>query len=481
MSRTCRFLSISSASITAAFLVPILWSIFEGDAGLLSFVASLAVGASLSVLFAFLGIGGSLRGMTIREAILSVGFSWMVTSAIVALPYLFSGATPGYLDALFEGVSGFTTTGATVIPDLGALPRSILFWRSFSQWLGGIGIVVLTLVFFPVSGAGMQLFKAEVSGPVHERLTPRIRETATFLWKTYVTLTVLQICLLMFGGGLDFFDASTLSFSTVATGGFSPYRDSVGHFASGYVKWVTALFLFLAASNLTFYHVLFVRRTIKPLRENPEFRFFVFLLFLFGLLSTAILFAKGYYADLRTSAMEGFFHTVSMLSTCGFFTSDYNLWPSSIRHLMLVLMFVGGCAISTAGGITCIRVVIVLRHIREEFTRILHPRAIIPARFSGQAIDPSVVSSCFAFLIAYMGIFLLGFVALALFGQDLTTAMSSAAATLGNVGPGFGMVGPMESYASQPAGIKIVYMLLMLCGRLEIFPLLVLFTREFRR
>ncbi len=181
MSRACRFLSISSAFITAALLVPILWSAATRDGVLFPFVASLAVGASASVLFAFLGFGTSLHDMTIREAILSVVLSWIAASAIVALPYLFSGATPGYLDALFEGVSGFTTTGASVISDLSVLPRSVLFWRSFSQWLGGIGIVVLTLVFFPASGAGMQLFKAEVSGPVHERLTPRIQETAAFL------------------------------------------------------------------------------------------------------------------------------------------------------------------------------------------------------------------------------------------------------------------------------------------------------------
>jgi trk system potassium uptake protein TrkH len=481
LSRVCRFLSITSFSITAALLAPILWSVAERDAGLVPLIGSLVVGASMSGLFVFFGFGSGLGDMTNREAILSVALSWIVTSMIVALPYLFSGATPGFVDALFEGVSGFTTTGASVISDLSALPRSILFWRSFSQWLGGIGIVVLTLVFFPVSGAGMQLYKAEVSGPVHERLTPRIRETATLLWKIYVTLTVLQICLLMFAGGLDFFDASTLSFSTAATGGFSPYRGNVGHFSGKYVKWITAIFLFLAASNLTFYHMIFVRRTIKPLRENPEFRFYIAALFVFGSLTTLILFAKGYCADFRASAADGCFHTMSMLSTCGFFTSDYNHWPSSVRHLMLVLMFAGGCAISTASGITCIRIVIILKHLKEEFARILHPHAIIPPRFSGNVVDPSVVAACFAFFTAYIGIFLLGFVVLTMLGQDMTTALSSAAATLGNVGPGFGMVGPMESYASQSAGVKIVYMSLMLCGRLEIFTLLVLFTRKFWR
>lgn len=479
MSRVFRFLSITSAAITLSMIVPIVFSLSERDSGLLPLLASLSIGVCVSIMFAFLGYGAKIKDMANKEAIISVVLSWISASAIVALPYLFSGITTNYLDALFEGVSGFTTTGATVLHDLESLPRSILYWRSFSQWLGGIGIIVLTLAIFPVSGAGMRLFTAEVSGPTHNRLTPRIQGTASFLWKTYVVLTVLQTSLLMFGGGLDFFDATTLSFSTIATGGFSPYSDNVGHFASHYVNTVTGLFLFLAAANLTFYHIVVVKRTLKPLRENPEFRFYVSLFLVFSLLASLILYRSGFCDTLRDSFAQGIFHTMSMLATCGFFISDYNLWPSSVRHLMLVLMFIGGCAISTAGGITCIRAVIIIKHVKEQFTRILHPRAIIPIRFGSEAIETSVVSASFAFLIAYIGIFLLGFILLALLGQDMTTAISSAAATLGNVGPGFGMLGPMENYASQTAGVKMVYMSLMLCGRLEIFTLLILFTRRF--
>lgn len=480
MKRTCKFLSIASAAITSSMLVPIFLGLAWRDKGLSALVASVAAGAVASLALAAAGRGAKIKDMTRREALLTVVLSWISASAIVALPYFFHGATANYLDAFFEGISGFTTTGASVLRDLESLPRSILYWRSFSQWIGGIGIVVLTLAVFPVSGPGMQLFKAEVSGPIHQRLTPRIQDTASFLWKTYVTLTALQTCVLIFGG-LDFFDASTLAFSTIATGGFSPYSDNVGHFSSNFVNVVTALFLFLAAANLTFYHIVIIKRSIAPLRENPEFVFYVRIFIFFSLLVSLILYRDGFCDTVRDALAQGFFHTMSMLSTCGFFISDYNLWPSSVRHLMLVLMFVGGCAISTAGGITCIRAVIILKHVKEEFVRILHPRAIIPIRFGNEAIDPSVVSASFAFFIAYMGVFMLGFVLLALMGQDLTTALSGAAAALGNVGPGFGMVGPMEGYASQTPAIKIIYMALMLCGRLEIFTLLVLFTRKYRR
>lgn len=483
--RVCRFLSISTGAIAAALLVPIMWSLAEGDAGLRPLAISFGVGVAVSAAFALLGAGSenSPDDMGPRESILSVALSWVVVSSIVGMPYFFAGAaTP--LDALFEGVSGFTTTGASVLTGLSRIPRSILFWRSFSQWIGGIGIIVLTLAMLPLSGAGMQLYRAEISGPTHQKLTPRIQHTAIFLCKTYLVLTVLQMTLLMFGGGLGFFDAATLSFSTLATGGFSPYEDNVGHFSGVYVKFVTAIFLFLAGASLTFYHTLIVRRDMSALQRNPELKFYIFMLLLFGTSTSLILYRGGVFPTLGLSLMEGFFHSAGMLSTCGFFISDYGLWPSAARQLMLVLMFCGGCAVSAAGGITCIRVLVIARHVRDEFVRILHPRAVIPDRFAGEAPDgagENIVASCFAFLTVYIATYLVGFVLLTLFGQDMTTAVSGAAATLGNVGPGFGMVGPAESYAAQPAPIKLVYMFLMLCGRVELFTVLIVFSRGFWR
>lgn len=480
MRRVCRFLSVVAFALAAALLLPIAWGLYDGGRGLGPLLLTLLLCAGVCIAMRAVGRGARFQEMRMKEALLAVPLSWLLASLLVGLPYRFDASVPTLLDAFFEGVSGFTTTGASVIPDLGRVPRSILLWRSFSQWIGGVGIVVLALAVLPASSAGMQLYRSEVAGPVHERLTPRIQQTAAFLWKTYVTLTTIQIALLLFGG-LGLFDAMTLAFGTLATGGFSPYADNVGHFDSSYVKWVTAVFLFLAGANVTLFHAMLAKRSLSPLWKNPEFRFYAFLLLLFGVATSSLLYVGGVFASVRTASLEGFFTCVSMLSTCGYFISDYNAWPSSVRSLMLILMFCGGCATSSAGGITCLRVRIVLRHVGAEFRRLLHPRAVIPTRLGEEAVDSGVISSCFAFVIAYVALFLAGFGALALFGQDMTTAISGAAATLGNVGPGFGMIGPTESYAAQPGGVKVVYILLMLCGRLEIFPLLVVFTPSFWR
>jgi trk system potassium uptake protein TrkH len=477
--RVALFISMTTAAMAVFLLFPAAWSAVTSDGGFMPLACSLAAGLAMSAAFFFVGGGASLREMNTREAILSVAGSWFASSFITGLPYLFSGVVPNCLDALFEGVSGFTTTGATVLRALESVPRGILLWRSLSQWLGGIGIVVLTLAIFPVS-AGMQLYKAEVTGPIHERLTPRIQQTASFLLKTYISLTLTELFLLA-AGGLGAFDSLTLAFSTIATGGFSPYGDNVGHFAGSYVKWVTAIFLCLSATNLTVFHALIVKKSLSPLRENPELRFYGNTLIVFGAAVSLILYRDGIYATVRKSLEEGFFHTVSMLSTCGFFTTDYNLWPASARMLMLALMFCGGCAISTAGGMTCARVLVVLRHACAEFTRRLHPRAIVPTRVGEASVDPGLVLSCFAYFSAYIAVFAAGFLMLTLCGQDMTTAISGVAAALGNVGPGFGMAGPSEGYASVPSAVKAIYIFLMLCGRLELFTLLVLFTPKFWR
>ncbi|MDR1472121.1 MAG: TrkH family potassium uptake protein [Synergistaceae bacterium] len=475
-----RFLAATTGAITMAFAVPIAWSLAAGDPGLLPLLRSSAVGVLTSGALFLCGRRASFLDMDVREAILAVTGSWLIVSVISGLPYMFSGALPNALDAIFEGVSGFTTTGATVIGRLSEIPRSILLWRSFSQWLGGVGIVVLALALFPVSGAGMELYKAEVSGPIHERLTPRIQQTAAFLWKTYLILTCAEIALLL-AGGLDLFDSAALSFSTLATGGFSPYANSLGHFRSDYVRLVSGVFLFLSGANLTFYHSLIVRGNLSPLRENPELRCYAFLLFASGLLISLLLYAGGDFPSMRASLSAGFFHAVSMLSSCGFFTSDYSAWPASVRYLTLALMFCGGCAISTAGGLTCVRVLVIFKHIRTEFVRLLHPRAIVPTRMGNETLDASVVSACFAYLAAYVAIFGAGFVLLSLFGQDMAAALFGAAAALGNVGPGFGMAAPAENYAMLPGTVKAVLIFLMLCGRLEIFTLLAVFTPSFWR
>jgi trk system potassium uptake protein TrkH len=470
---------MTTAAVSLFMLFPALWGAVSGDGGAIPLCAAPAVGMLLSGLLHFVSRRYSVGDMNAREAILSVAGSWAFASLIAGLPYLFSRTTGSFLDAIFEGVSGFTTTGASVIEDLEAAPPSILLWRSVSQWVGGIGIVVMALAVFPISGAGMRLYRAEVTGPFHGRLTPRIQGTAAILLKTYLILTCAQVALLLLGG-LGIFDALTLSFSTMATGGFSPYRDSVGHFAGTYVKWVTAAFLFLSASNLTFLYSLAVRENFRSAGDNSEMKFYMFMLIVFGALISSLLYFDGIFGA-RDSLAAGFFHAVSMLSTCGFFIADYNEWPASVRILTLMLMFCGGCSISTAGGMTCARVLAALHHIGAECGRRLHPKAVVPTCIGESLMDEGVISACFAYIIAYMAIFTTAVAIVGFFGLDIVTACSGVAATLGNVGPGFGMAAPSAGYASLPSAVKIVYMFLMLCGRLGIFTLLAVFTPDFWR
>ena len=477
-----RFLSVITAAVTLAMSLPILMAAWSGDGGLRALVTAFAAGACASACLALVGRGVSIADMSARDAVLSVVASWLAASALTSLPYIFSGAAPTVLDALFEGVSGFTTTGASVIPDLESAPRSIRLWRSFSEWIGGLGIIVLVLALLPsagASGAGMWLYKAELSSPVHERMTPRIQQTAVILWKTYIALTAAQIFSLMLSG-LDLYYSATLAFSTISTGGFSPYHDNVGHFEGSGVKWITAVFLFLSGINLTHYHALIVGRRPSRVWKNPETRFYVTVFLAFGASISIILHSSGVFQSIRTSVLEGFFYSISMLSTCGFFISDYGTWPAAARFLMIVMAFCGGCAVSTTGGLTCIRVVIIIKHIQDEFIRLLHQSAVVPTRLGDGTVDAGVVSACFAYLSAYMIAFLGGFSILTMLGEDPAAALSRAAAMLSNTGPGF-EIGQPCGQSSGSAGVKLVSMALMLCGRLEIFTLLIIFTPRFWR
>ncbi|MDR3354991.1 MAG: TrkH family potassium uptake protein [Synergistaceae bacterium] len=477
-----RFLSVITVATTLAMSLPILMAAWSGDGGFKPLIMAFAAGMCASACLAFAGRGESISDMSARDAVLSVVVSWLAASALTSLPYIFSGAAPTVLDALFEGVSGFTTTGASVIANLDSVPKSIRLWRSFSEWIGGLGIIVLVLALLPsagASGAGMWLYKAELSSPVHERMTPRIQQTAVILWKTYIALTAAQIFFLMLNG-LDLYDSATLAFSTISTGGFSPYSDNVGHFNGNGVKWVTAVFLFLSGINLTLYHVLIVGRSPSRVWKSPETRFYVALFLAFGASVSIILYSGGVFQSVRTSLLEGFFYSISMISTCGFFISDYGTWPAVARFLMMVMAFCGGCAISTTGGLKCVRVVVIIKHVHGEFTRLLHQSAVVPTRLGGGAVDAEVVSACFAYLSAYMAALLGGFVLLTMLGDDPTAALSRAAAMISNTGPGF-EIGRSGGPLPGGAGVKLVSMVLMLCGRLEIFTLLIIFTPRFWR
>ena len=468
-----KFLGLLLGVVTLWMLWPLGWALWDHTADRDALGLSMICGFAAAGGLFFLGRRGKASDMGLREAFAAVTLSWIAASAVGALPFWIGGAVPTYTDAFFETMSGFTTTGSTVLRDIEAVPRGILFWRSLTHWLGGMGIIVLTLAVLPVLGmGGVQLFRAEVPGPVPEKLTPRVQQTALLLWGVYVLLSLVQTVLLM-AGGMSLFDALTHMFGTMATGGFSPYNASVGHFSSPYLQWVIILFMFLSGANFALHYLALTGRPGAFLRD-PEFRFYV--LVTLGASALTLLFLSGasLYPDLEERVRASAFQVVSILTTTGFATADYEKWPYVVQFLLLLLMFVGGCAGSTGGAMKNVRLLVLCRHVGHELFLLLHPRAVVPLRLGGQALEPRLVSAIGAFFALYAGVVALGTLGVCAFGVDTLTALSGTICTLGNVGPGLGQVGPAENFSGIPGGAKWIFSAAMLMGRLELFTVAVL-------
>ncbi|HPI72479.1 MAG TPA: potassium transporter TrkG, partial [bacterium] len=408
-----------------SLLLPILCSLYYGDgdawAILLSSVICLISGGLLAL------VTRNQSELKLREGFAIVVFGWTALAFFGALPFVMSGAIPSYTDAFFETMSGFSTTGATILRDIEALPHGLLFWRSMTHWLGGMGIVVLSLAILPLLGVGgMQLYKAEVPGPTKDRLSPRIAETAKILWGVYLLLSVVETVLLMFGG-MSLFDALCHTFGTMATGGFSTKNASIAHYNSLYLELVIMLFMFLAGTNFSL-HYRFLRGKRDAYHMDREFRFYLIFTLVCIMVVTFIVFfsrSSGIGASLRSAA----FQVVSIMTTTGFGSDDFELWNPAGQLIMVFLMFIGGCAGSTGGSIKIIRIMLVLKHGVTEVKKLLHPNAFIPVRLGGRVVPPDVVTNILAFLIIYMLIFIAGSVCMALLGLDSISACSSVAAT----------------------------------------------------
>lgn len=471
-------LSLLLLAIAGTMLLPFAVSVGDGGRDTRAFAYSIVISVAVAA-FGLLVFRSPKKELARREAFAVVGLGWVVASAAGALPFFFSGATNGYLDAWFECVSGFTTTGSTVILDIEILPKGILFWRSFTQWLGGMGIIVLAMALLPALGVGgMQLYRAEMPGPEPDRLTPRIRETAKTLWLVYVGITVAEVLFLV-AGPMGWFDAVCHSLTTMATGGYSTRNASIAAFDSAYVEWVIVGFMFLAGTNFALH---FFALTGRPQRylKDPEFRFYagLILLFVVGLvvlLGTTM--AESVLTDIRMAA----FQVVSLMTTTGYATADYELWPAGAQVLLLGLMFIGGSAGSTAGSIKVVRIQLLLKRGYREVFRLVHPRALSPVRLGARTIPADVLQGVATYAVLYVAIFAVAVLAVALAGLDLETAISSVAATLGNVGPGLGEVGPLDTYQPLPGVVKVILSVCMLLGRLEIYALLLLFTPAYWR
>ena len=412
-----------------------------------------------------------------REGYLIVTLGWIVMAIFGALPFIFYGAIPSYTDAFFETMSGFTTTGATILTDIEILPPGLLFWRSLTQWLGGMGIIVLSLAILPLLGiGGMQLFTAEVPGVTKDKIHPRVQETAKRLWGIYVILTATETALLMVGG-LNFFDAINHSFTTMATGGFSTKNASIAYFTSPYVQYVFILFMFFAGMNFTL-HYLGFHGNFKFFKENTEFKYYLGFT-IFASLFIMIIHLPHVDFHWEEAIRQSLFHVVSLTTTTGYVTSDFENWAPFSRMIFFALLFVGGCAGSTGGGIKFVRHIVLFKNGWTELKRLIHPRAVIPVKFNDKAVSSDIISNVQAFFIFYILLFVFGSMILALLGVDFVTAAGATATCIGNIGPGIGTVGPVNNFAHLPDVVKWILSLFMVVGRLELFTVIIIFSPAF--
>lgn len=411
-----------------------------------------------------------------REGYVIVSLSWIVISLFGTLPYILSGSITHFTDAFFETMSGFTTTGATILTDIESVPKGILFWRSLTHWIGGMGIIVLSVAILPILGiGGMQLFVAEMPGIKYDKLHPRITDTAKRLWGIYVALTFAETLLLL-AGGMSLFDSLSHAFATMATGGFSTKNDSIAGF-SGYIQYVIIIFMLFAGTNFTL-HYLGFRGRIRDIWRNEEYRYYIGFTLGFAILIAVLLVIKSDQPPAE-AFRDSLFQVVSIVTTTGFITTDYLAWPSYLWYFIFLLMFIGGSAGSTAGGIKIARQILLLKNSALEMKRLIHPQAIIPVRFNGRTVSQDVLFKVMAFFLFYLLIFFGGTIVMSLFGMNFETAVGSTIATLGNIGPGIGMVGPVDNYAFIPDAGKWFLSFLMLLGRLELFTIIILLSPSF--
>jgi len=463
------------------------WSWYYGDADLEGILQA----SGLTIAFG-LPVWFFTRGkvqLSIKDGFAVVTFTWLAIALFGALPFLFTNAIPNITDAFFESMSGVTTTGASIIDmsygeeggaqGIESLSYGVLFWRSFIQWIGGMGIIVFSIAILPLLRVGgVQLFKAEVPGPVPDRIKPRVRETAKILWLVYFGISLAEMLMLYFGG-MSLFDAMCHMFTTMATGGFSTRNASIGGFNSIYVEYVIIFFMFLAGVNFSL-HWRGLRGDLKSYFRDGEFRFYIGLIVIFTIVILISNFIRSNEGILtHTMFRDSLFQVVSILTTTGYGTTDYELWGWFVQFLLLLMMFIGGSAGSTGGGMKIIRIMTITKYSLSEAKRLLHPKAVIPVRVGRRLISDDVIRNTLSFFLFFVAAFVFTSLILTAMGIDLVTAIGATAASIGNIGPGLGDVGPLDHYGVLPGLAKWLLSFCMLLGRLEVFTVIVLFSRSF--
>lgn len=464
--------------LTGALMLPgILFSIYYGDDDILVLLVSALISSTIGLALWFCTKNNLDKDIGKREGYLVVTSGWIIISLLGSLPFVLSGYIPSFTDAFFETVSGFTTTGATILSDIEKLPHGLLFWRSMTHWIGGMGIIVLSIAILPLLGVGgMQLYQAEVAGPTKDKLHPRVQETAKRLWAIYVLFTFVETFLLMLGG-MSLFDSLCHSFGTLASGGFSTKNQSIAYYNSPYIEYVIIIFMFLAGTNFTL-HYLALKGNIKAYYQDSEFRFYLGLI-IFLVFSTGLFLIFNNKIAHEFSFRQAAFSYISVLSSTGFSTVDYQLWAPFFTEIFLILLLFGACTGSTSGGIKMIRYQLLLKNSLLEFKRLIHPNAIILVRHNGKAVQPDIIAKVGGFVLLYLFIFGISSVALNIAGMDSTSAMGSVAACLANIGPGLNSTGPVTNYSSVQFVGKWILSFVMILGRLEIFSVLILFSPSF--
>lgn len=479
-------LSAMLAIIGLSMLFPALVGLFYGETNLFAYLYSMV--GCLSVSIPVWLLTRRSRKLSIKDGFALVAFAWIVVAIAGSLPFYFTGAIPNFTDAWFEAMSGVTTTGATIIGNVStlphlengieSLPKGILFWRSFLQWIGGMGIIVFTIAILPLLGVGgVQLFKAEVPGPVADKIKPRVKETAKILWMVYVGFTVLQMVLLRLAG-MPLFDSICHAFTTMPTGGFSTQNASIAAYNSPLIQYIVIFFMFVAGINFTL-HFRTITGNFTALFKDYELKVYIATI----VFATFVIFLSLSASNSdwsHKSFMVSLFQSIAIMTGTGYANADYEMWPYFCQLALFILMFFGAMGGSTSGGMKLTRIIVLIKYAATETRRMLHSRAIIPIRIGERSINDDIVRNTLGFFLIYLSIFVLTALVLTAFNLDLISAFGAAASAIGNVGPAFGEFGPTDNYALlNPIG-KWMLSFCMLLGRLEIFTILVLFTRSFR-
>ena len=477
-----RYILNITGILTLLFGLTMIFPLFVGlyyqDQSVIPVLKSMGITVLAGLIFHILFRRAKTDSISQREGMAIVAIGWTAVGLFGALPF-YIGNGFSFVDAFFESVSGFTTTGSSILTNIEALSRGLLFWRSFIQWLGGMGIIVLSVAILPFLGlGGMQLYKAEVPSPVPDKLKPRIRDTARILWKVYALISLAEVILLMLGG-MDLYDALCHTFTTMPTGGFSTKNASIAHFDSVYFDIIFIIFMILAGINFSLHYQMLKGKPLAFWRDS-ECRFF------FGvvIILTAVVSFNIYdsvYEKVGEAVRYGAFQVVSIVTTTGYATADYEKWPAMSQLILLLCMFLGASAGSTGGGVKCLRVMLCFKFCYKELFSIIHPHAVTQIKIGGKTVPEDVMRSILGFLALYIGIFALSSILLAGLGVDLVTSFGAVAACIGNIGPGFGLVGPADNFAQIPYLGKWLLIWCMLLGRLEVFTVIIFLVPEFWR